>query len=83
MGRSAGARQSFQIFDKIISTILRELMVARVCFCEMMAIKIRRSRNLKSNAMSKKTSAKFVVANERLLYIKNFQHLSFRMLNYF
>ena len=37
---------SSKIFDKTISTTLRELTVARVCFCEMMAIKIRRSQNL-------------------------------------
>ena len=42
-----------------------------------MAIKIRKSRNLKSNPMSKQTSAKFFVANEGLLYIKNFQYSSF------
>ena len=72
MGRRAGAWQSFQTFDKIISTTLRELTVARVCCCEMMAIKIRRSQNLKSNAMFKQISAKFVVANEGLLYIKEY-----------
>ena len=69
---SAGARESFQIFDKIISATLRELTVARFWFCEVMVNEIRKSRNLKLNAMSKQTSAKFVTANEGLLYIKNF-----------
>ena len=83
MGRGAGAPYSFQIFDKIISTTFKELTVARMYFCEMMAIEIRRSRNLKSNAMAKETSAKFVVANEGLLCIKSFQYSSFIILNCF
>ena len=81
--RSAGERYGFQIFKKIVSTTWRQLTVARVCFCEIMAIKIRRSRNLKPNAMSKQTSAKSLVANEKLLYIKSFQYLSFIILNCF
>ena len=44
--RGVGARQSFHMFDKVISTTFRELTVARICFNEMMAIKIRRSQNL-------------------------------------
>ena len=77
-----GGAVKFSNFDKISATLM-ELTVARVCFCKMMAIKIRRSRNLKSNAISKQTSAKFVVENEGLLHIKNFQYSLFRMLNCF
>ena len=40
----------------------------------MMAINLRKSRNLKSNAMPKQISAMIVVANEGLLCIKIFQN---------
>ena len=36
-----------------------------------------------ANAMSKQTSTKFIVANEGVLYIKNFQYSQFTMLNCF
>ena len=39
-----------------------------------MAINLRKSRNLKSNAMPKQISAMIVVANEGLLCIKIFQN---------
>ena len=45
-GRVREHSKVFKFLTKQFSTILRELTVASVCFFEIMAIKIKRSRNL-------------------------------------